>query len=628
MTSHQDVDEQGIGTGVVRHYAARLTELRDWKNRFDRQDVWFSRARGLAFLVGVTLILLARFGEWYPTFSYTLGTVVLIGFVALVEWHERMLTRRDETIERCRINEAQMARNRRDWDHVPWDSVLIPDEHAAVANDLDLFGRASLYQLVGLANTPNGIETLRDWLLVPAWPDEVVDRQQAVQSLTPKWQLREELNLRGRMVAASLKGPDAFVEWAEGAGWFAARAWVRWLVRGLTALMLVSSFLWFSGIGPRETGFLVFGLLPLNALLSVAFTGQIHDIFNTVSSRSNEVRQYRRLFELFVSLPDDCDRLTQLKRRLGPDSREPLRRLRRIEQIMILANARHSSAFGILHLMLQIAFLWDFHLLELLERWQLRYGKDVRPWFEALGELEALASLATLAYDNQDWAYPKARTGETRMVAESLGHPLLDSATRVVNDVELGPSGTFLLITGSNMSGKSTLLRAVGLNIVLAQAGAPICGKSLRMPPMQLATSMRIKDSLEDGVSYFMAELKRLKQIVDLSAAYRERGCVLCYLLDEILQGTNSSERHIAVCRVIGHLLENGAIGAVSTHDVELAQSEELASACQPVHFRETFRDSSHGGKEMTFDYKMRPGLATTTNALKLLELVGLDDPA
>jgi DNA mismatch repair ATPase MutS len=196
----------------------------------------------------------------------------------------------------------------------------------------------------------------------------------------------------------------------------------------------------------------------------------------------------------------------------------------------------------------------------------------------------------------------------------------------VANDVAIGPPGTFLMVTGSNMSGKSTLLRAVGANVVLAQAGAPVCAEQLTLPPILLATSMRIHDSLADGVSFYMAELRRLKQIVD---AAREQTAdtkrVLLYLLDEILQGTNTAERQIAVRRVLAHLLAEGAIGAISTHDLQLAADSTLSKAGQTVHFRETIHSES-GRQEMTFDYRLREGLATTSNALKLLEIVGLGE--
>jgi DNA mismatch repair ATPase MutS len=211
---------------------------------------------------------------------------------------------------------------------------------------------------------------------------------------------------------------------------------------------------------------------------------------------------------------------------------------------------------------------------------------------------------------------------EDRFAARALGHPLIPEDRRVPNDVEIGPPGTVLLVTGSNMSGKSTLLRAIGINAVLAQAGGPVCAAALRMPPVELATSILVEDSLAGGVSFFMAELLRIRGVVEAADRTHAEGRILLYLLDEVLRGTNSSERQVAVRRVLLHLLRQGALGAVSSHDLELAEITELKAASRPVHFQETLHPG--GETAMTFDYTMRPGIATTTNALALMELVGL----
>jgi DNA mismatch repair ATPase MutS len=237
-----------------------------------------------------------------------------------------------------------------------------------------------------------------------------------------------------------------------------------------------------------------------------------------------------------------------------------------------------------------------------------------------------VSSLATLSHDHPEWVFPVVDASEANISAQALGHPLLSDDMCVRNDVVVGPKDSFLLVTGSNMSGKSTLLRSIGVNVVLAQAGGPVCATEFHLPPLQIATSMRVHDSLADGVSFFMAELKRMKQIVDQSRELQHSGeRQLLYLLDEILQGTNSAERQIAVSRIINYLVAHGAIGAVSTHDLELARVSDLAKCCQMVHFRETIVKNDDQ-QEMTFDYKMRQGLSPTTNALKLLEIVGLSE--
>jgi len=279
------------------------------------------------------------------------------------------------------------------------------------------------------------------------------------------------------------------------------------------------------------------------------------------------------------------------------------------------------SGAPIIHFPVQALTLWDFHVYFALDRWRARHGRHVRGWIAALGSIDALAILATVRADQPAWTTPRVDPGVEVLRATALGHPLLPDDRRVVNDVEVGPRGTILLITGSNMSGKSTLLRAIGLNTVLAQAGAPACAAALEMPPADLQTSIRIQDSLELGLSYFMAALARLKQIVDaatLRPASSER--VLLYLLDEVLQGTNSVERGIAVRAVVRHLLDARAIGVMTTHDLALADAEPLASNARLAHFTEQV----HPDGTMTFDYRLRPGLATSTNALRLMQLIGI----
>jgi DNA mismatch repair ATPase MutS len=243
-----------------------------------------------------------------------------------------------------------------------------------------------------------------------------------------------------------------------------------------------------------------------------------------------------------------------------------------------------------------------------------------------MAEAEALTALAGLAFDQPGWSFPEIDEQADMLVAHGIGHPLLADDVRVTNDVDVGPTGTFLLVTGSNMSGKSTLLRSLGVNIVLAGAGSVVCATDLRLPPVRLWTSVRVQDSLERGISFFMAELQRLKQIVDAARDSQPDDPRLFYLLDEILQGTNTAERQIAARRIIRFLVDKGAIGAVSTHDLTLAEGPELTPAARPIHFSEIVsRDGE--GPPMTFDYKIRPGLATTTNALRLMELIGFDLP-
>ena len=389
---------------------------------------------------------------------------------------------------------------------------------------------------------------------------------------------------------------------------------MAWTTRLLPILLLASLGLFFTqriGVAAPVLCFLA------RWLVTQRYGGQVRQRLDQVASKERHLHGYGELFAHLAKWQPVSPLLTDLYGHLQGAAAA----MGTLETLVGLAAIRATPASPVA----QWLFMWDFHTLFLMERWQERHGAQVRRWFEALGEVEALAALSVLAFDEPDWTFP-VFTGEPQIAARALGHPLLPASSRVPNDVTLGPPGTFLLVTGSNMSGKSTLLRTLGINVVLAQAGAPVCAAELRLPPaLVLATSLRVQDSLREGVSFFMAELRRLASVVAQADALDPTpgGPVLLYLLDEILRGTNTHERQIIVGKVVAHLLKCRAIGAVTTHDLSLAEMEALAGACQAVHFTEDFEEGPAGAL-MRFDYRMRPGLATTTNALKLLQVIGL----
>jgi predicted ATPase len=592
-----------------------------------RQDFWLGHLRVATFLPAIAIFYVAVFhAEWVAVWLLA-GAAFIAAFIVTVRVHEYTLRRAAELRQRLAINEAQLARLDRRWGDVPPCKVEVSQESAAVANDLDVFGHASLYQLVSQAHTPFGRDTLRDWLIHPAPPADIVDRHGAISHLAPAVELREHIVLLGRMLSVNDQGTLAFVEWAEAPPFLTARPWLQRTTIVSSVVMLLSLLGAIVGLVNAAAAFLVIvALTCLHLVLVAIYGGRIYDTLERVTNRTHDVRQYRPLFEIIATLPPDVPLFSKLQSHMGATPQEPLRQLEALTRLVRFANLRRDGLFGIPYYLSQLFVLTDFHVLARMERWQKMNGSNVRRWLEAVGRLEAITSLATLAHDYPQWCMPAVEQAAGSTISGTqIGHPLLPDEGRVSNDIEIGPAGTFILVTGSNMSGKSTLLRAAGLNIILAQAGAPVCAKQLRMPPVELATSMRTHDSLADGVSFFLAELRRLKQIVDESRKSQRDSKLLVYLLDEVLQGTNSVERHIAVYRVIDHLVEHGSIGIVSTHDLELARSPNLATVCQTVHFRESF--AGHDGHErMTFDYILRPGLATTTNALKLLKLVGLDD--
>jgi hypothetical protein len=582
----------------------------------------------VATFIGAAAMFVLGWNSGQGRLWYLAGSIAIAAFYALVVYHQRVHGEMRRYGLLKRINEQAIARLRRDWTALHMTHVAVPAEHQAVAVDLDLFGHASLFHFLCTAATPIGNRVLRDWLLNPAYPDGIKRRQQAVSELAPHLELRQNLILNGLLLADRGRATERFVDWAEGDAWLAARRWLLWLVRIVSAAAVLILVLMCSRIIPVEIGVLaILGVLLTNALITTLFGGKVHNIFSTINLRRNEAARYLSIFKLMYSMPDSTTELQAVKAEARRHGGGVMLRMRQLNRIAALAMMRHYPFLCIfVYLPLQFFFLYDFHILNLLEAWQTRYGQYARVWFEALGKFEALASLAAVAHDHPQWAMPEVAHSADRFQARKLGHPLLPCLARVDNDVEVGPAGSCLLVTGSNMSGKSTLLRAIGVNAILAQAGAPVCAERMSMPPLVPATSMRIHDSLENGVSYYMAQLMRLKEIVDLARDPAKRNNrTLLYLLDEILLGTNSKERHIAVVRVLHYLVQREAIGAVSTHDLDLAASQPLSGVCRCVHFQETLHDRQ-AEHPMTFDYILRPGVATTTNALKLLEIVGLGE--
>jgi hypothetical protein len=594
----------------ARAHAAR----RDEEARLSRR---ISRLRLATFIPGAALLgwFLARGGFAWLAIA---GVAFLAAFAALVVWHARV-DERVEWFDALRlVHERARARIARDWNALP-PAEAPPSEdlvHHPYALDLDLFGRASLGQWLGPAATPHGAALLARWLLHPAAPDEIRQRQEAIDELAGRSEWREELAAHGQL-AGTVRAADVrvFLEWAEGPAVFGrhTRVWHA-AVLVLTAAIWISVLMHAAGLSSR-------GYWPLPVLigmvLSFATAKQVHGTFNRAGSGQRSLSRYAGLFEHATAAPHQSQRLGRLRGRLTAAGALAPMCMHRLFKILGFSELRTGAA--IFHFPVQALTLWDFHVVFALDRWRRDVGSGVRDWMEALGELDALCALARVRADNPGWAIPTVSTSAT-VQARDLGHPLIPDDRRVGNDVEVGPPGTVLLITGSNMSGKSTLLRAVGLNVVLAQSGAPACATALTLPPSDLQTSIRIQDSLELGLSYFMAALARLKGVVD-AAEHERADRILLYLLDEILQGTNSAERSIAVRGVARHLLEAGAIGAMTTHDLAVAAEPPLDTSARLVHFTEIVDE--HGN--MSFDYRLRPGLATSRNALRLMKMIGLD---
>jgi len=582
-----------------------------------RRAVFVSRLRLITFFAAVALIWwgLQSSVETVRPAVPLLGLALLMAFGVLVVRHARIL----DTVERAdaalQFIAQGTARAARDWTALP--EVFPPSdldfEVHPYARDLDIFGHASVTKWLGRAATTEGTSRLLHWLLAPAEPATIAERQAAVEDLASRREWRETLAVEGALTTASGAELARFLSWAEATDQTVPR--VMQVIAAVLPPITISLFaammldlldgVWF--------------LIPIvvAVALSFAYAPRMYAVFDRATVGQRALERYARMLSLACRASFTADALKRRQGELCAGGDAPAR-VAKLARLGGWSELRTGAA--LLHFPIQAITLWDFHIFFGFQRWRRQSGRHVRGWIEALGAIDALAVLARVRADQPSWAQPRVDSTIGALTATALGHPLIADGRRVDNDVAVGPANTLLLITGSNMSGKSTLLRAIGLNAVLAQAGAPVCAVAFSMPAASVQTSIRVQDSLELGLSYFMAALARLKQIVDAAERGAGPGRTLLYLLDEVLQGTNSVERGLAVRAVVRHLLDAGAIGVMTTHDLALADDEPIKTAARLAHFTEQV----HADGTMTFDYRLRPGLATSTNALRLMQLIGI----
>ena len=605
----------------VSAYSARAGAHALAREAESRRSLVIARLRLATFLPALALLLLGLSRHGAP-WAIGAAAALFAAFAALVVWHARVEERMAWHDALRLVNVRAAARLSRDWQALPSGdlppSLGTPEslEHHPYALDLDVFGHASLFQWLGPAATAGGAAALASWLLAPAPREEATSRQDAVREAAALDEWRERFAARGVLTAPTTQAQiERLLAWAESnAAILPGGAALRATVFVLTGIVWTAIALALAGMLPG-----LLWLVPVFAaiVLSFAYGKAIGSAFERAGAGQRALLGYAGLFALCASHRFQSPRLADVQTRMSAGGLSAYACMQRLNRVLGFAELRTGAA--LLHVMIQGLTLWDFHVAFALERWRRTAGSHIRDWIAALAEMDAIATLSWIRRDYPQWATP-VFDDAPMVVASQIAHPLIPDDRRVANDVDVGPRETLLLVTGSNMSGKSTLLRAIGVNVILANAGCSVCASGMRLPAVDLQTSIRVHDSLEAGLSYFMAALARLKAVVD-SAEHERPGRVLLYLLDEILQGTNSAERAVAVRAVARHLLDSGAIGAMTTHDLTLTGEEPFRTAARFVHFSETVDDDG----TMSFDYRLRPGIATSRNALRLMKMIGID---
>ncbi len=573
--------------------------------RLDRQHLSLGNIRVSIFLIGLALWWFAVRPEtlsgWWLLFP-------LAAFFALVLFHQGVRTKAHRAKRAVAFYDQGIARLEDRWSGQGQQGIEFFDEHHPYAQDLDLFGKGSLFELLCTARTRGGEATLAAWLCAPASLEEIRARHAAVSELRPRLDLRETVALLGEDVRAGLH-PTELNAWAQ-APIMANLTKYRIIAASLAGLLVLSLF----GQVMLDWGPLWF-LLAL--LLKFAFEIRLRPWMRQAGiGVTHAVRDLTLLSELLGHLENEqfhSPRLLMLRAALDTNGLSPAEQITRLRQWISLLESAKNQLF------IPIAFLllWEVQIMLAIEAWRARSGPVIPRWLTALGEFEAFCSLAGYAYEHPHDPFPELVTKGPCFDGVEIGHPLIPKAQCVRNSLTLGNELRVLLVSGSNMSGKSTLLRTVGINIVLALAGAPVCAQRLRLSPLAIGATLRVQDSLQSGSSRFYAEISRLRQLMDIAKG----PLPLLFLLDEILHGTNSHDRRVGAEGLIHGFLKHNAIGLVTTHDLALAKIvETLAPRAANVCFEDHLGDG-----KLVFDYRMRPGIVQKSNALDLMRSIGLD---
>lgn len=569
-----------------------------------------SNLRLLVFLFGLAVSVLTFIKVGFLVGTLTALTSLTV-FIYYIVKHSRVSKELAGLKCKSEINRMYMERLHSGWTAFSDCGSEFTDVSHQYADDLDIFGPKSLFQWINTANTYFGRLTLRNLL---ASPDKgaasIKQRQEAVKELVWKLDYCQELQSEGMQAKGVSEDPEKLLKYTEThSGNYTKKAFIN-IFYVLTFILVLSFVLW--SLGAPVPLFVPVLLLTLQMVIFAAGYRKNSMICSTVYGMRKHLGAYTNLLVRIEKEDFRNDYLNELKKKLFTSTVSSSASLKKLEGIVNAVDLKFST---VLYFLLNIIFLWDYHCAFALEEWKEQYGRNIRSWLETVGEMEALSSLAVVGHLHPEWAWPVLSEGAPGFNAGKIGHPLIREDECVRNDFVLRKGAC--VITGSNMSGKTTLLRTVGINLVLAYAGAPVFAEKLGCGIMDVFTSMRVNDDLSGGISTFYAELLRVKKIID----YSHTELPMIYLIDEIFMGTNSPDRITGARSVLKNLSRNWIIGLISTHDFELCELEqEKRINVENYHFTEKYVNN-----EIKFDYKLKPGRSTTTNAKYLMRMVGID---
>ena len=591
-------------------YRTRAQQAAQALGRLQRLIYRIGTLRLLLFVAGVAGLIVLRAESWAVLAA--VAAVTFVPFLALVTYHNRLFHRKDYLEKEKEVNEQELAAL--DGDNSAFDDgQTYADPAHLYAFDLDVFGPRSLFQAINRTCTGPGRNRLAAWLGQHLEQKEAIEaRQAAVRELAGETDFRQRFRILGLLHKGKAADEGELRAWAATPSTFRSHLALRVLPPAVTLLNAVCLVLVVANVLPGTLwGILWFGCLTL----SFCFTGRISRTQAVYGKKLQILGTYARLLHLMDGQSMHCPALQAIKGKIGGDRQEASLAIRRLDRLMNALDQRNNY---LMYTVLNGTFCWELWQIMRIERWKEQHASALPRWIDAIGETDALCSLATFAYNHPDYTFPTlAETdGSFRLQATALGHPLMPRDRCVRNDADIMKRPYFVIITGANMAGKSTYLRTIGVNYLLACTGAPVCATRMEVTPVKLITSLRTSDSLSDNESYFFAELKRLKLIIDKLRA----GEQLFIILDEILKGTNSVDKQKGSLALIKQLMTLQADGIIATHDLALG----TLAAHYPDNISNFCFEADITDNELTFSYRLRPGVAQNMNACFLMQKMGI----
>lgn len=516
----------------------------------------------------------------------------------------------ENSVRLRKINETEIEILNHHFTHLPDGSNYKPETHE-YANDLDIFGRASLYQYINRTNSEQGNKMFADWLLHQALPGMILQRQETVKELTPETGWRQQLQSCGIATKITIATQQRIEKWLEQPVSFSGK--LLWNILKYLLPAISFSFLTLHLINILDAS-IFYPLMLLMLAVSFAISKLIIPDYLQLNRIAPELESLSGSISLIEKKEFKTDLIKKLQAKYKTGLVTSSESIKKLKKVLDLLDIRLNP---LVFIPLNTFLFWDLQQIFTLEKWKIANKHNIRDWFGTLAEIECLSSIANLAFNHPENSFPRISNKEGVFIADSMGHPLIAKEKMVCNSFSTEGVNQMNLITGSNMAGKSTFLRSIGINIVLAMMGSTVFARSLALSPMKVLSSMRVSDNLEESTSTFYAELKKLKEVIN--SVYNNEKVFL--LLDEILRGTNSADRHAGSKALIKQLIHHKAVGLIATHDLELAKlADEFPDKIHNYHF-----DVQVANDELYFDYKLKRGICQSMNASLLMKKIGIE---